>query len=143
MKGAVMGTRANSPAFRPGRIGNLEVKNRLVRSATFENAASEKGEVTDYLVDFYRTLAEGGVGLIITGITPAYSRVHAPRQMRIDDDSCVPGLRRIADAVHGLKNDCKIMLQLHHPGRQIPDPDRMAEFARFLPPALLAAMQQA
>jgi len=49
-------------------MGTLEIKNRLVRSATHENAATSGGEISEFLVELYRTLAKGGVGLIITGI---------------------------------------------------------------------------
>ena len=52
----------------PQKIGNLEIKNRFIRSATFESLASD-GYVNDKLINFYKTLAEGGVGLIITGAT--------------------------------------------------------------------------
>ena len=54
-------------AFEAREIGGMIVKNRLVRSATYEHMASEGGRVTHKLVKLYRTLAEGGVGLIITG----------------------------------------------------------------------------
>ena len=49
-------------AFEPKEIGGMVVRNRLVRSATYERMASEGGGVTRELVRFYRTLAEGGVG---------------------------------------------------------------------------------
>ena len=58
----------DSILFAPGKIGGIDVKNRLIRSATYENAASSDGEVTDVLVDFYRRLGRGGAGLIITGV---------------------------------------------------------------------------
>ena len=50
----------------PNKIGNLEIKNRFVRSATFESLASDS-YVNDKLINFYRALAEGGAGLIISG----------------------------------------------------------------------------
>jgi 2,4-dienoyl-CoA reductase-like NADH-dependent reductase (Old Yellow Enzyme family) len=104
----------------PGLIGRLELKNRLVRSATYENAATEQGEVTEDLVELYRRLALGGVGLIITGIASVMSKAHSPhRSMLIDSDELIPGLKRISDTVHNLGHGCKIMIQLHHPGRQI------------------------
>ncbi|GAH49742.1 unnamed protein product [marine sediment metagenome] len=53
----------------PKKIGEIEIKNRFVRSATGERIASEDGRVIDELVQFYKVLAEGGVGLIITGVT--------------------------------------------------------------------------
>ncbi len=44
-----------SIVFTPARIGHLEIKNRLVRSAIYENAATSAGEVSDALVRIYRT----------------------------------------------------------------------------------------
>lgn len=112
-------------AFRPGRIGGLAIKNRLVRSATFESRA-ENGKVTDELSNFYRTLTRGGVGLIITGHVAVHPEGYmTPKMTQIADDSFIPGLRRIARVVHDQNNDCKIVLQLNHPGRQaLPTTDR-------------------
>ncbi|MDB4304106.1 NADH:flavin oxidoreductase, partial [Desulfosarcina sp.] len=45
-------------------INGMQLKNRLVRSATYENMAAEDGKVTDKLIKFYSKLAKGGVGLI-------------------------------------------------------------------------------
>jgi 2,4-dienoyl-CoA reductase-like NADH-dependent reductase (Old Yellow Enzyme family) len=55
--------------FEETRIGNLVLKNRIVRSATWENRARDDGLVTDELIDFTSELARGGVGLIVTGIS--------------------------------------------------------------------------
>jgi len=136
-------SKKNSWVFSPGRIGRLELKNRLVRSATYENAATEHGEVTDTLVEIYRKLGLGGVGLIITGITSVMTKAHSPhRSMLIDGDKTIPGLRRISDTVHSLANGCKIMIQLHHPGRQIIRPEDAPKIVPFLSPALLAGLQR-
>jgi 2,4-dienoyl-CoA reductase-like NADH-dependent reductase (Old Yellow Enzyme family) len=106
-------------AFQPGKIGNVVIKNRLVRSATFEQMATEKGEVTDELVEFYRRLGSGGIGLIITSHTAVHPQGYSnPKQMRIVDDSYISGLRRLSDTVHELGNNCKIFLQITHAGRQ-------------------------
>ncbi len=51
----------------PLRLGPLTLPNRFVRSATQDYMATDAGEVTDRQVGLYRTLAEGEVGLIITG----------------------------------------------------------------------------
>jgi len=139
-----MASRENLMVFKPGRIGRMELKNRLVRSATYENAATEHGEVTDNLVEIYRRLGLGGVGLIITGITSVMSKAHSPhRTMLIDGDQYIPGLRRISDTVHDLDNGCKIMIQLHHPGRQIIKPEDGPKIVPFLSPALVAGLQRA
>lgn len=119
LKEIVMASRKDSITFRPGKIGKMKIKNRLVRSATFEKMGTDKGEVTGMLVDLYRTLAMGGVGLIITGHTAVHPEGHLdPKMLRITEDSFIPGLNKISNAVHDVKKDCKIVLQLNHAGRQ-------------------------
>ncbi len=138
-----MSARDKSVVFTPGRIGHLEIKNRLVRSATYENGATVKGEVSDFLVDLYRTLAKGGVGLIIAGIAGVYSRALSPHLiMRADDDSFIPGLRKIPQAVREVIPDCKVMMQLHHPGRQVANREDTAKFMPVIPPAFFAYVRK-
>ena len=55
--------------FEGTRIGNMVLKNRIVRSATWENRATDDGFVTDELIDFTAELARGDVGLIVIGIS--------------------------------------------------------------------------
>lgn len=106
--------------FETQKIGNMEVKNRFVRSATAESACDEEGIVTEKLIDIYRKLAAGGTGLIITG--HAYIRPEgrcSPRQIGIYSDELVPGLRKLADEVHKIAPDCRIAVQITHAGRQV------------------------
>jgi 2,4-dienoyl-CoA reductase-like NADH-dependent reductase (Old Yellow Enzyme family) len=114
-----------SPAFFPARIGSLELKNRLVRSATFESRA-ENGKVTDDLIEFYRTLAKGGAGLIITGHCAIHPEGYmTPRMTKITEQGDIVSWKQISQAVHEADNSCKIILQLSHPGRQtLPGTDR-------------------
>jgi len=103
---------------KPMKIGNLEIKNRFVRSATYEGMAHE-GIVTDKHVELYKNLAEGGVGLIITGYAYVQkSGMAFEEMMGADNDELISDLRRIADIVHGHSKDCKIALQIAHCGRQ-------------------------
>jgi len=105
--------------FSPKEIGGVLIKNRFVRSATYEAMASEAGEVTDKLVELYKALAEGGVGLIITGYAYVQQTGKGALHMTgIDSDDLIPGLRRIADTVHKYGNGCKVAVQLVHCGRQ-------------------------
>jgi len=63
--------------FQQANLGTLELKNRLIHSATFECMADEAGAVTDALVKRYVNLAKGAVGLIIPGyvyVHPKHSR---------------------------------------------------------------------
>ena len=85
----------------PGRIGPLTLANRMVRAATSESMAEPDGAVNDALVALYRDLGWGGAGLIITGHIYVERRgQYTPRQMGIDRDERVTGLRRLTDAVH-------------------------------------------
>jgi 2,4-dienoyl-CoA reductase-like NADH-dependent reductase (Old Yellow Enzyme family) len=103
--------------FSPMKIRDMEVKNRFVRSATYECMAKETGEVTDELVNLYRHLAAGEVGLIITGYTFMYPLGRAFKyQAGIHNDEMIPGLKRMVDAVH--REEGKIVFQISHAGRQ-------------------------
>ena len=77
--------------FSPGQIGTLQVKNRLIRSATFESAAAN-GEVTDTYVGLLRDLAAGGAGMIITGVMGIFKETEFERMIQIYDDRFVDGL---------------------------------------------------
>ena len=50
--------------FESTALGGVRLKNRLVRSATFEGMAGADGGCTDRLTALYRELAEGGAGAI-------------------------------------------------------------------------------
>jgi 2,4-dienoyl-CoA reductase-like NADH-dependent reductase (Old Yellow Enzyme family) len=120
-----MNDESRTPAYlRAGRLGRLTLKNRLVRAATSETMATEAGDATPELVAFYERLARGGAGLIITGhIFVAHRGQCSPRQMGLDTDARVPGLRRVTDAVHA--GGGRIFAELSHAGSQSMMPDRV------------------
>jgi 2,4-dienoyl-CoA reductase-like NADH-dependent reductase (Old Yellow Enzyme family) len=112
----------------PGKIGRLQLDNRLVRAATSETMATADGTVTDELVAFYETLAKGGAGLLITGHIYVERRGQcSPRQMGLYSDALVPGLRRLTDAVH--KHGGRIFAELSHAGSQVAMPEVAAPIA--------------
>ena len=103
--------------FTPVRIGSVTVSNRFVRSATHDFMADDEGFVTDAHIELYSRLAEGEVGLIITGhahVQP--SGKASPHQMAVFDDRFVEGLARIPAAVHRFAS--LVFLQIAHAGRQ-------------------------
>jgi len=61
-------SRAQYKVFSEGIVGNVVLKNRLVRSATFEKQMTKDGRVTEDILQTYAELAAGGIGMIITGI---------------------------------------------------------------------------
>jgi len=108
---------SQGPLFQPGRIGPLEVRNRLVRAGTSETMAGPNGEVTDDLLTLYATLARNQVGLIFTGHLYCERRgQYAARQTGIHSDDLLPGLRRLTDAVH--RHGARIFAQVAHAGSQ-------------------------
>jgi 2,4-dienoyl-CoA reductase-like NADH-dependent reductase (Old Yellow Enzyme family) len=103
----------------PKKIGSMEIKNRFVRSATFEGMATEDGYITDKHITLYKGLAEGGVGLIITGHAYVHENGKAfDKQTGVSDDKYINGLRKIAEVVHNNSKNCKVALQISHCGRQ-------------------------
>ena len=105
--------------FEQANLGSLEMKNRLIHSATFECMADENGAVNDRLVKRYVNLAKGEVGLIIPGYLYVHPRGKAfDGQTGIHDDRMIPGLTRLVDAVHA--NGGLVAFQLAHGGRQCP-----------------------
>ncbi|QGU95961.1 NAD(P)-binding protein [Clostridium bovifaecis] len=104
--------------FSKGNIGKLEIKNRIVMPAMGVSLAGWNGEASPELIRYYEERAKGGCGLIITEIT-CIDEEHGKgcaNQLTITSPKHIPGLERLAKAVH--KYDAKIFVQLHHPGRE-------------------------
>ncbi len=98
-----------SPIFTPVRIGPVELRNRVIRSAAFENMAYGNSPSED-LYDYHTAVARGGVGMT----TLAYASVNRSG-LSFDGqlwmrEEIVPGLRRITDAVHSYGAKCSIQL---------------------------------
>lgn len=89
--------------------------NRFVRAATWEGMAETDGSCTQGLIDVTASLAESGVGLIITGHAYVSPEGHAgPWQIGVHSDEMVPDLARMTAAVH--RAGGKVALQLAHAG---------------------------
>lgn len=105
--------------FEPTRIGQLEVKNRLMRSATAERLVDKDSAATDELIKLYKTLAEGEVGTIITGHTSIDPRGRAGWQMMsLENDRMIKPLQQLTKVVH--EHEARIFVQLSHAGRYAP-----------------------
>lgn len=103
--------------FEETQINNLTLKNRLVRSATWEGLATEDGACSDQLVAFISYLAEGGMGLIISSFTYVLPGGRGlPKMAGLDRDDYIPGYEKMTTAVH--QRGGKIALQLVHAGAQ-------------------------
>ena len=102
----------------PGKIGKVTIKNRVVMPAMMLDHGQFDGKPTEQMMDYYEERAKGGVGLIITEIT-RINDVHgagAFAQLAVSHDYHIEPLAEMVRRIH--RHDCKIFVQLHHPGRQ-------------------------
>jgi len=107
--------------FSPGRIGPLEIKNRIVMNAMGTLLENKDGSVSDRLIDYYEARAKGGAGLIVTCHTrvvphPRYAKGEDWMGNAIWEDKYLPGWTELANRVH--RHGAKIFIQLGHDGRQ-------------------------
>jgi 2,4-dienoyl-CoA reductase-like NADH-dependent reductase (Old Yellow Enzyme family) len=101
--------------FTPGRIGPVELKNRVVMPPMTTRCADRDGFVTDEVIAYYGARADGGVGLVTVEMSaPERAGRHRNFELGIHDDAFVPGLRRLVDAVHA--RGAKVSIQLGHGG---------------------------
>jgi 2,4-dienoyl-CoA reductase-like NADH-dependent reductase (Old Yellow Enzyme family)/thioredoxin reductase len=86
--------------FSPIKLGKLELPNHIVFSP-ISSHLYENGIVTDRYVDFFAEIARGGTGMVIVGDAQAQAPIGTrhPDDLRINDDSCIPGLRRCAEVI--------------------------------------------
>jgi 2,4-dienoyl-CoA reductase-like NADH-dependent reductase (Old Yellow Enzyme family) len=99
----------NSPIFTPVTIGPVTLRNRVIRSAAFENMAYGNSPTKD-LYDYHVAVARGGVGMT----TLAYASVNRSG-LSFDGqlwmrEEIVPGLKKITDDVHAAGAKCSIQL---------------------------------
>lgn len=101
----------------PIKLGDLQLKNRLMYLAASQHICNKDFTVSDEYVAYYETLAKHGVGIMVTGAT--ICDVDYPsklgKQAGLYSDEFIPGLKRVTDAVH--KHGSKIFFQLWHPGQ--------------------------
>jgi 2,4-dienoyl-CoA reductase-like NADH-dependent reductase (Old Yellow Enzyme family)/NADPH-dependent 2,4-dienoyl-CoA reductase/sulfur reductase-like enzyme len=100
----------------PGRIGKMELRNRLIVTAMGVNLAESDGTCGERIRKFHEEHAKGGVGLVNTGVAGVAWPIGAnqPGQVAISDDRFIPGLAAMAGAVHA--HGAKFSIQLHHGG---------------------------
>jgi 2,4-dienoyl-CoA reductase-like NADH-dependent reductase (Old Yellow Enzyme family) len=101
--------------FESSDINGMKLKNRFVRSATWEGMAEEDGRCTQKLTDLMVELARGGVGLIISShayVSPEGQASY--KQLGAYKDELLPGLETMVKAVHN--GGGKIVMQLAHAG---------------------------
>jgi len=98
-------------------LNGVKLKNRFVRSGTWEQMASADGRLTDRLFSVYENLARGQVGLIITSYTfVTRGEQPNPGMLGIYDDRGHDDYRALTEMVH--KHGSAIAMQLVYGGTQ-------------------------
>lgn len=107
----------NNAAFQPGKIGNLELKNRLIVPAMVTNTCTADGMPTERYIQYHEEKAKGGWGMIITedyAITPYAGGFRDLAGLW--DDAQIPAHTEFVKRIH--EKGAKICCQIYHAGRQ-------------------------
>jgi len=97
--------------FQPVTMRGVVFPNRIQRTSMVSGLTTENGDVTDDLIKRYQREARGGVGAIVVEaavIIPSKS----PYNLRISDDSFVPGLANLVKAIREANKETKIGVQI-------------------------------
>ncbi len=105
-----------SPLFVPLHIRSLTLKNRIIMPGMVTNQAAPNGEATEKLIRYHAERARGGVALNIVEASYVTRDGNSfDFGLSVADDAMLPGLTRLARAVHA--EGGKIAIQLQHGGR--------------------------
>ncbi|MDE0950393.1 MAG: FAD-dependent oxidoreductase [Halioglobus sp.] len=100
-----------------GRIGELELRNRIIMTPMGSNLSEENGHCGERIQAYYEARAKGGAGMLIVGVAsiawPAGSC--NPNQVAISTDEFLPGLRALAKRIK--QHGCRAAVQLQHAGK--------------------------
>lgn len=106
--------------LKPGKIGNLHLKNRMVMAPMATDFAGVHEEVTPRMIEYYRRRAQGGAGLICVEAAYVMDDGGVGRavinELGLSKDTFMAELGELVDAVH--EAGAKIAIQPHHAGRQ-------------------------
>ena len=104
--------------FEPGWIGNVQLKNRVIKAPQHTGLANPDGSITERMLRYYKDVASGGVSMVIVEyawIDNDASRA-SPCQLGIASMDHIPGLSLLAQTIQA--NGAKAAIQISHAGRQ-------------------------
>ncbi len=90
---------APAAVFEAARLGPITLKNRIIKSATFEGA-TPKGAVSDRLVEFHRRVATGGAAMTTVAYLAVSPEGRTDRHCIVLGEESAKELRQVVDAVH-------------------------------------------
>jgi len=101
--------------FTPHEIRGLEIRNRIFSTA-HQTILARDGSPSEDMAAYHEARARGGAGLIIMESSrPTDDEVSHDYYIDSSTDACIPGYRRVAEAVHG--HGAKVFGQINHGGR--------------------------
>lgn len=107
--------------FTPIQINGVEIKNRIVMSPMHDGLGLTGGDVNQQVIEYFAARAKGGVGLIINGFTVAcpdeLCGTAGAGQSHLTTLDNRNSFQLLAERLH--EYDCKLFVQLHHPGRSV------------------------
>ena len=105
--------KSKSKVFTPGKIGNLELRNRIIRSGCFEGMCPH-ATPSDALIEHHRKVAAGGIGMTtVAYCAPSRDGLSFGHEMWMREE-IIPILKRLTDAVH--KEGAAASIQIGHCG---------------------------
>jgi 2,4-dienoyl-CoA reductase-like NADH-dependent reductase (Old Yellow Enzyme family)/thioredoxin reductase len=104
--------------FEPLQIGTMMLPNRIAMVPTDISSANADGSVSQRVITYHEELAKGGCGFVIVGASTPDRATGRPTVtcLSLDDDTYIPGLATLAEAMH--RHGAKCAVQIQHPGRQ-------------------------
>ena len=106
-------TNATPDPLAPAALGPVSLRNRIIKSATFEGATPD-ALVTDRLIEYHTAVGRGGVGMSTVAYLAVAPEGRTERGQIYWRPEALPGLRRLTDAVHA--TGAKVSAQIGHAG---------------------------
>jgi 2,4-dienoyl-CoA reductase-like NADH-dependent reductase (Old Yellow Enzyme family) len=107
-------SRAGSILFSPHRVGPIMVKNRFLRSATWDTFAHADGTPEDRALEMVLYLAQGDVGLIVPSGMSCNPNSIAKGTFGMTNSAHVAAWRPVIESIHTRGN--KVFFQINHQG---------------------------
>ncbi|WP_410769737.1 FAD-dependent oxidoreductase [Fontibacillus sp. BL9] len=115
---------AFSNLFSPQKIGNMELKNRVILPAMGTKMNEPGGFVSQRLIDYHVARAKGGCGLNTVEVTTVHPTAYTEDSPALFDDKFIPGMKKMADSIREAGG--KSCLQLWHGGKVAYNPNQVS-----------------
>ena len=104
---------------KPGKMGSLELSNRIIMAPMGSLNGSPEGYVTEHGLRFYKRRAQGKMSMIIVECTAIDDdlSIGEDNLMRMTDNAHITGHARLVSVIHD--QGSKAVLQLCHIGHQL------------------------